>query len=85
MIYWGIQGGLYEDIDGIKAFFILRTAKHIIDKVIILKRIKRQVIKAPEQIDPTVLTEVPTGKVYGPEDMNGEPFKPEKLIEPEDM
>ncbi len=34
--------------------------------------------------DPTDLTEVPTGKVYGPEDMNGVPLKP-KLIGVEDM
>ena len=41
--------------------------------------------QAPREAFPSILTEMPTGRVYEPEDIeHGEP-EPIKLIEPEDM
>ena len=55
------------------------------EKVIYLWRYPPpEIVKAPEAEDPTVLTEVPVGKVFDVEDMDREP-ELEKLIEPEDM
>lgn len=56
------------------------------EKVIYLKKYPiPPPVKAPQMAYPSMLAEVPTGKIYGPEDMDsGESFAP-KLIEPEDM
>ena len=55
------------------------------EKVIyLLKYPKPEFVKAPEEKDPTLLTEIPVGKIFDVEDMDKEPEEI-KLIEPEDM
>jgi len=79
MILFGIC--LRKDRGGIKLVIAIRRWV----KIIYLKRYPKPVYaKAPQMPYPSMLTEVPTGKIFDVEDMDKEP-EPVKLIEPEDM
>lgn len=79
MILFGVC--IRKDRDGIK--FVIAIKRW--EKVIFLKKYPELVYpKAPEMTYPSMLTEMPTGKVFDVEDMDKEPEKV-KLIEPEDM
>lgn len=84
MVSRGIHIALYVDSEGIKFVFLLRLSKLNINKVKVLRKREVKLVKAPELEDPTMLTEVPTGKVIEPEDMDRE-LELEKPLEPEDM
>ncbi len=80
MILFGIC--IRKDRDGVN--FAIRIRGW--EKIIYLKKYpKPEAVKAPEMAYPSMLTEMPMGRVYEPEDIeHGEP-EPIKVIEPEDM
>jgi hypothetical protein len=80
----GIHIALYDDIQGVKFVFMLTLWRININKVMLLKKRKRRYPKAPQLEDPTDLTEVPTGKIIEPEDMNAD-IEFDRPLEPEDM
>lgn len=84
MIVWGIQAGFFKDTIGVKVFFMVKVLRKNFMRTILLKRNGTKPVKGPQMEDPTMLTEVPKGKVIEPEDIiNG--FEFDKPLEPEDM
>ncbi len=80
MVLFGIC--IRKDRDGIR--LVITTRRW--DKSICLKKYPEpESVKAPEMAYPSMLTKIPTGRIFDTEDIiNGEPQVP-KLIEPEDM
>ena len=79
MILFGVC--IRRDREGIKIAIRIRRW----EKVIYLKKYpEAEPVKAPEMAYPSMLTEMPVGKIFDVGDMDKEPEKI-KLIEPEDM
>ena len=71
--YFGLQLSLFEDRQGFKFAFKFKLMKLGIEKTLFIRRNpdwgKGNSDLTPKFPDPTILTEVPTGKVIEPEDM----------------
>jgi len=87
MIHWGIQFGLMKDYRGIQVFALIRHRKRKINvlKSIMLKKTPLVFVKAPEEKDPTVLTEKPNTYALTPEDIRTGNFERPRGLEPEEI
>jgi len=87
MIDWGIQFGLMRGFRGIQLFVVIKHRKRRINiqKSLFLWKAPTIFHKAPEEKDPTVLTEKPNTYALTPEDIIEGNFEPFKGLEPEEI
>lgn len=87
MIHWGIQFGLAKTAMGLQLFVVIKHKKRRINiqKSLFLRKTKPVFIKAPEEKDPTALTEKPNTYALTPEDIITGNFEPPKGLEPEEI
>ena len=87
MIHWGIQFGLMKGFNGVQLFVVVKHKKRRINiqKSLFLKKTPPVFHKAPEEKDPTVLTEKPNTYALTPEDIREGNFEPFRGLEPEEI
>lgn len=87
MIHWGIQFGLAKTVRGLQLFVVVKHRKRRtnIQRSLFLWKTKPVFVKAPEEKDPTVLTEKPNTYALTPEDIITGNFEPFKGLEPEEI